>query len=424
MKNAIAIFTVLMLSLAASAQGVVLRGQVRSDGRGVPYATLQLRGTSIGVCCNDAGEYELKIPAGHEADSIVVRSMGYDSRTLPLAQLLKNGNVKLTPHTFELQEVAVNSFRDARQLLEIVLLKLEQNYHQQTAWSTFFYRNWRALDGELYLFDEAVLSVERAPYEQYAEKRSYAFRSSQREMESNIKTLLRHRLLVCDRQQLEDNIVKKLGCDQMLVYSDNEDFFDPVSTPQASFPFAKTMLRNHNFQPLREFTSDGEDYYFVRGYLPKAHLRHDYTIRKRDHAIVRLVSVRSSYKSVAPEEAWVNPWFTSLVFETDSSVFDYDIREGRYTLTRYYNYSAYRLESHGRGHDGEEQRWQRSVDWILTDFSLSPPEVEGHAVDVQPRTIDNAFGSSDYDAGFWGHYNIIAVDSIPLQLLRNKLLKR
>ncbi|MBR6418672.1 MAG: hypothetical protein IKS36_07640, partial [Bacteroidales bacterium] len=34
----------------------VLRGKVSCKGRPVPYATLQLHGTSIGVSCNNAGE--------------------------------------------------------------------------------------------------------------------------------------------------------------------------------------------------------------------------------------------------------------------------------------------------------------------------------------------------------------------------------
>lgn len=56
---------------------LLLRGRVTAKGKGIPYATLQLKGTSKGVSCNDAGEYELKIPAHHKNDTILVRAIGY-----------------------------------------------------------------------------------------------------------------------------------------------------------------------------------------------------------------------------------------------------------------------------------------------------------------------------------------------------------
>ena len=63
----------------------MLKGRVTAGGRGVPYATVQLLGTSIGVSCNDAGEYTLKLPAGHEGDTVLVRSVGYESVRLPVS---------------------------------------------------------------------------------------------------------------------------------------------------------------------------------------------------------------------------------------------------------------------------------------------------------------------------------------------------
>ena len=59
----LAIFLLIALPLVVAGQEdyVMLKGRVTSGGRGVPYATLQLMGTSTGVSCNDAGEYELKV---------------------------------------------------------------------------------------------------------------------------------------------------------------------------------------------------------------------------------------------------------------------------------------------------------------------------------------------------------------------------
>ena len=403
---------------------LVLRGRVMCDGRPVPYASLQLQGTSLGVSCNDAGEYLFKVHQTQVNDTVLVRSLGCVSLKTTVARLLKNGDIRLKVHIVELNPVAVSDFRSARHLLLAVVSHIERNYQQKTAWSTFFYRDWRSVDGELYLFDEAVMNVCRCPYSQYADKRAYLLDPSRREMESNIKSLLRHRLVVCDRRLLESKIVKSRGCDQMLVYSDNEDFFDPVATPQASYALAGRMLKEHTFEPIKTFSDDGEIYYLVRSVGPcrnsRERVRYEYTIRRSDLALVRLVSSQQPLRTHAPREVWVNWYYNSMVVEADSSVWTYDVRDGRYTLTRYYHTKSFRLESRGRGRDDMVQHWRQCLDWVLTDFSLTQVDTSENQVSVSPQPLPSAFGGSDFDSGFWGHYNTVPIDLLPLQLLKEK----
>lgn len=139
----------------------VLRGKVVCQGRGVPYATLQLEGSSIGVASNDAGEYEMRVPKGREWDTVVVRSVGFVARRLTVGEMERSGEVRLEEQAVTLREVEVKRYRTAQHLLEAAVRRMDSNYCQQTGWSTFFYRDWRAVDGELFLFDEAVLNVKR-----------------------------------------------------------------------------------------------------------------------------------------------------------------------------------------------------------------------------------------------------------------------
>lgn len=406
----------------------VLSGKVRSEGRAVPYATLQLQGNPIGVSCNDAGEYVLKLSEGHEHDTVIVRSLGYIAEKVTVARLRKKGDVQLRRQPIELRTVAISDFRTARHLMRAMISRIAENYHQQRAWSTFFYRDWRTVDGELYLFDEAVMNVERCAYSQYADKHGYRLDPREREMESNLKRLLRHRLVVCDRRLLEGKILKPEGRDEMLVYSDNEVLFDPVATPQASYALASRMLKEHWFEPIKTFSADGEDYYLVRsvgpGRTPRAHIRYEYTIRKSDLALVRLVSSNHAQRSRAPKEAWVNWFYDSMTVESDSSVWDYAVCEGHYTLTHYFNDKVFNLRSYRQQHADEVQRWHHRIEWVLTDFSLTPlgaaDTVAASTLPPSPQLLPGAFGSSDYDADFWGHYNTIPIDSLPLQLLREK----
>lgn len=420
-----------MLLSATAALGqqdslLLLRGRVLCKGRPVPYATLQLQGTSIGVSCNDAGDYELRLAKRHKQDTVIVRSLGYVSHKTTVGRLLGKGDIRLTSQAIELKTVEVSDFRSPRHLLLAVVERIAKNYQQQTATSTFFYRDWRAVDGELYLFDEAVMSVRRCPYAKYADKRGYILDPSQHEMESNIKTILRHRLVVCDRKLLGTKIIKSRGCDQMLTYSDNEDFFDPIATPQASYALASRKLKSHDFEPIKTFTADGEVYYLVRSIgpcrTPKARVRYEYTIRKRDLALVRLSTSEQPHRQRASTEPWVNWYYNTMAIEADSSLWTYDVRDGHYTLTRYFNTKSHRLESRERAWADKVQRWLQCHDWVLTDFSLCLADTTSQtpALSPQPSTLPGIFGGSDYSSDFWGHYNTIPIDSLPLQLLKEK----
>lgn len=406
---------------------MVLRGKVVCHGMAVPYATLQLEGSSIGVAGNDAGEYELKVPSGTENDTVVVRSVGYVPKRLTVGALAVNGVVRLEEQAVSLREVEVKSYRSAQHLLEAAVKRIDSNYCQQTSWSTFFYRDWRAVDGELYLFDEAVLGMRRKGYAQYANKRGYHFDNDRREMGTNYKTLLRHRLVVYDRSLLEGKVNDPAGVSEMMEYADNEDFYDPVSTPQASFALSRRTLAQHKFEPLKEFVADGELFYLIRsvgpGHITQAKVRYEFTIRKSDLAIVAITAAHSIDNMMASNDAWVNMDYTRMAIDKDSSAWVYDVREGRYTLTHYYYSRELHLGTGDRWRLVPQQGWQRCVDWTLTDFALQAPAWRGEELKARPQDVAGAFGESDYDADYWGHYNTVLIDSLPLRLLKEKLSK-
>ena len=398
---------------------MVLKGRVISGGRGVPYATLQLVGTSIGVSCNDDGEYTLKLPAGHEGDTVLVRSMGYESLRLPVALLARHGQVRLKVQQVQLQEVQVESYRMGNHLLKAAIDKIPKNYHRKMSRNTFFYRDWRALDGELYLFDEAVMDIMRRGYGRYNGKRAFLFDPNVRELASDYKSVLRHRLLVYDRRQLERKVNDPDGVNEQLAFAENELFFDIVEVPNANFPMA---LRWHYFDHVQEFLDNGEVYYVVRsngvGRFRTSTVYYEYIIRKSDLAIVRITSVLKPLSMSAPQEPWVGVHYNKLTVEADSAVWSYDVREGRYTLTHYYNSRSYHLTS--RYVSVPDQRWQRCVDWTLTDFSITDNVLPADTLAVRRQTLMGAFGESDYSGDYWKQYNSIPIDTLPLRMLQDK----
>ena len=417
------VFIMMLFPMLLWAQGevVAIKGRVTSGGQGVPYATLQLEGTSIGVSCNDGGEYTLKVPVGHEDDTVLVRSMGFESVRLPLATLRRHSQVRLKVLEVELREVKVESFREGNHLLKTAIGKIPKNYHRRTARNTFFYRDWRAVDDELYVFDEAVMNIIRRGYARNDSKRFYRFDPNAREMTTNYKSILRHRLLVYDRKLVERLVNNWEAVDELLAFYDNEAFFDLLETPNATFP---TAYRLHYFEPVQEFLDNGEIFYLVRasgiGRYRASTMRYEYVIRKSDLAIVRITSVMLPLSMEAPLEPWVGVHYNKLHIDADSAAWTYDVREGKYTLTHYYSNRLHRLTS--RRSDIPEQRWQQCIEWTLTDFSLSDNIIPSDTIAVRRQSLAGAFGESDYSGDYWKHYNSTPIDTLPLRLLQEKLM--
>ena len=421
------LFFLLLMILSVSAAGqndyLTLKGRVVCQGRGVPYATLQLKGTSIGVSCNDAGEYELKVPAVHEADTLVIRSVGYEQKEFAVAVALKRARLEIKSNPIVLQEVSVSSYRSALRLLKDAIVCISHNYHQQAGYSTFFMRDWRAVDDEMYSFDEAVMMLKRSSYSEYADKRTFQFIRDERELPDDFKLLLKHRLLVYDKALLISKTGSRNGAAEMLEYADNENFYDPLYAPEACFALADRMIGHYTYGPVMEFFDNGERYYRFVVTSSTGRQRYEFTIHRGDLAIVQIKSVQNPWTERPPVKDWVNIAYNRLTHDADSSIWTYEMRNGHYTLTRYYNYKAFHLSAHHKGQKDKTQQWQSCIDWTLTDFSFDADTTLGDTITVRPQTLYGALGESSVEKSFWGHYNSVVIDTLPLRLFAEKMKK-
>lgn len=401
-------------------QGRIVDSRTR---KAVPYAAVMLQGTNVGTQGNDNGQWRLKVESGkwNTSDEVVFSAIGYKKQTVSIGQLQKSGDVRLEPHATELREVQVTAYVTPQEIIAEAVRRIPENYHTDTTVGTWFRRDWRMLDGELYLFDESVIDMLRYGYAHDTAKRYYALRDSQREMDDNYKAVRKHRLLVFDSLsvRLAAGDMKRAMAD--MDYSDNHAFTDPMATPQAVYGTSENSIKKQKFDPIREYTdADGTAYWLLRGYgrSRNANVKAHYTLRIRqdNFAITDYLFESDTATIDSPYILWQSePWSSHTVHRSTQQL-HYELRGDRYCLTHMVVRSDYTYRCHRHfGYElaAPEQRRETYTEWLLTDLQpadtsfLRHNEVQGH----RRQNLDQAFGRSSYDDDFWGRYNTLPMDT-------------
>ncbi len=135
------------------------------DKNPLVFASLTLEGTNISTVTNTEGEFLLKIPAGTSSGTIKVSFLGYKTRVIPLSQLGENNNrIGLEVSVTELPEVNITIPKDAMTLVKETLRRKGENYFDDPALMTAFYRETIKKRKKNVSLSEAVVNIYKAPY--------------------------------------------------------------------------------------------------------------------------------------------------------------------------------------------------------------------------------------------------------------------
>ena len=152
--------------LSSTIDRSLLRGRVvdKRSGKELPYATIALLGTSLGSIGNQQGEFSFKIPLDLADPMVMVSYMGYRSKMLPVSYPVeKELIIELEKELIPLQEVIIR-YSDPAKLLEEAIRRIPDNYLNDHATMTAFYRESVKRNEHCMVYSEAVLDVAKAPY--------------------------------------------------------------------------------------------------------------------------------------------------------------------------------------------------------------------------------------------------------------------
>lgn len=118
------------------------RGKIIDRQTNVPltYCSVLVSGLNMTTVTNSEGEFSIKLPPERDNYQLVIRHIGYKSRSVGMKELnAQNGVVLMEQVTVQLPQIDVLT-GDAAFLVRLMFDKVSENYPQHDMFMTAFYR--------------------------------------------------------------------------------------------------------------------------------------------------------------------------------------------------------------------------------------------------------------------------------------------
>lgn len=387
-------------------RGEVVDSQSRNP---LVFASLLLEGTNISTVTNTEGAFLLKVPKDIEEGNVIVSFLGYRNKTIPLTQLKEDKNrIELDISVTALTEVNISVPRDAMTLVKETLRKRGENYYDDPALMTAFYRETIKKRRRNVSLSEAVVNIYKSPYTSNRQDAVQLYKARKSTDYSKLDTLA---------LKLQGGPFNALFVD-IMKYPDF--IFTPEIIDDYKFSFDRSTTINDQLIYVIDFKQRENIYepmYQGKLYIDankKVLTSAIYSLNITNREMASRMFVRKK-----PRNARVYP--TQVAYRVD-----YREKDGRW----YYGYSNAILEF--------KINWDKKLfnsvysmtcEMAVTDWEEN---TSGDIPRIKDRLrtsmilADEAIGFSDPD--FWGEYNIIepeksiesAIRKIQRQLRRVK----
>jgi hypothetical protein len=375
----------------------------KSTGNALAYANISLIGTNIATITNTNGEFSIKVPEGRTNNKILVRFVGFRSKTVLLSDLENIRNkIELEPVNVVLPEVSVIS-KDADALVQTMFDKIRDNYSGKPVNMTAFYRETIRKNKSYVSVSEAVVDIYKQPYPSYKSDVAKLYKSRKKTDYNKIDTLV-FKLMGGPFNSLYLDIMKY----PEIIFTDN-------FIQNYKFTFDRSTYMDKQLIYVVDFVQtvpDNEPLYKGKLYIDAHNMAlksaiFDMNIKNKESAASMFIVKKPFNANVYPVQASYRMDF----FEND----------GKW----YYGYSRIEL--------GIKIDWKRKlfntlyhsvIEMAVTDWENGD---EQQTVDRKDRIrhnvviSDEASGFSDPD--FWGEHNVIEPEK-PIETAIKKIQKQ
>lgn len=403
MQQLVTFILLLAVSIGMRAQNVVLSGTVSSDrtGERIAHATIVAEGLGVAVVTNDDGYFTLKTET--QPNAITVSHLGYQSRRISLkGKTAETIKIRLKPTAIALQELVVWT-DNPRQLVDIAIRKIPENYASKPELYKCFYRE-TAMKRQHYIYvAEGVVDMYKTAYNRTADRDRVAIVKGRRLLSPKRGDTLSVKVMGGPVQPIQLDIAKNLdfllNAEELANYTFR---MEPTTTINDRLQYVVSLWPNA-IQPYALYTGklyiDRETLAFTRAEL-------SLDMSNKEKATAYMLIRRPRGVRFRPKE------LTTLI--------DYRTENGVTRISYIRNTFRFNCD------------WRRRL--FATSFAaFCEMVVTDHTdTDVRPITGRSSFDSRDsfydrvdyfQDPDFWENYNIIE-PSESLDHAIDKLMKR
>jgi len=354
------------------------------------FANVGISDTNISSITNKEGEFSLKVSPDLLNQMIIVSFLGYETLQIPLKDLNNKTNlILLKVAVTELSTIKINVPKDAESLVKTVLNNNRDNYLNERAKMTAFYRETIKKGRKNASLTEAVVSVFKEPYKTGKRDAIELIKSRKNTNYSRLDTLA----------------LKLQGGPFSTLYSDIIKYPQYIFTEE-TFPYYKfsfdpsTQINGRQvfvvkFKQLANVVTplyDGKLYIDSETYALVSAI---YELNVENKAEVTQMFLRKKPRKVNIEAL-------EAVYRVD-----YKTQNDKW----YYSYSNIQL--------GFKVKWRKklfgntyrlNIEMAVTDWSKNSTDRVDPQMKLKPSMILSDEASGFSDPAFWGQYNIIEPD--------------
>lgn len=353
----------------------------------LPYATIGIKGKSIGTITNLQGEFDFHIPREFQNDLLVINMLGYETYEAPIWTLLGTQGlvIEVKKSTQVLNEVIISDSLNGGDILQIALSRIEQNYPMQPYLMDGFYRDLKKVGGDYISLLEAAVKVYD---EDYKEPRN--------------KFKLRERVGLLE-------VRRSIGyASKFTTYFDQDNLLEDLllhnSVRYRHFPIEDVFF--NSLKREKDSYYNGHEIFVVthkQSYFLKVF------VEKGTYAIIH-----TEYESNQEEDLTKKRGLESK-FVNLKRIIDFKLYEGKY----YLNYITVDSKVNWYNVKTKELKFETELTQSLLINEVLPNTKDRIAVTEKMRNYGLQYQDLPYNKEFWDNYNIIKESPLDRKIIED-----
>jgi len=382
-------FFLFVFSLASQAQKITISGKAidNETKEPLPFATIGIKGKSVGTITNLHGEFDFHIPREFQNDLFVINMLGYQTYEAPVWTLLGSTSlvIEVKKSTLVLDEVLVADSLNGGEILQIALSRIEQNYPMQPYLMDGFYRDIKKVGGTYVSLLEAAVKIYDEDY---------------REPRNKFKLRERVGLLEVRRSiGYESKVTTYFDQDNLL-----EDLLLHNSIRYRHFPAEQIFF--NSLKREKDSYYNGHEIFVVT--LKQVYLLKIF-VEKGTYAIIH-----TEYESNQEEDLTKKRGLESKFVNLKRSI-DFKLFEGKY----YLNYITVNSKVNWYNIKTKELKFETELNQSLLINEIFPNSPNRITSTEKMRNYGLQYQDLPYNKEFWDNYNVIKESPLDRKIIND-----